>query len=464
MSSIAEAEAGSGAILVDFGGAQVQRRWTVFLRAILAIPPAIVVGVVGIGAFFVTIYAWFAALFTGRVPDKSAQFLTGYLRRVARLDGYVYFLTDRFPSLDGDPSDSEPVEVRVVPGPLNRWAVLFRFFIVLPAFVFSGLLLQGMLVFSVLTWLITLISSRVPTAIFQANASVIRYYVRALGYAMLLTAEWPWGSFGDRADYASGALAEPPLPASDELPPPPPASALSAQFPGYSSVPGDVPLVEDGKTPQTPGQATIESSAPGMVGDQSVAGSYSPYPRPESPEWKSLHPPLITRTWLVMTSPGAKALLVFFIVLGIAYQAVFIPRLRSRMHSSATVLAYNATAGDIISLNSTLTRTNDSLTSCNLQANRLPCLTQILGEQSQAYTSLANSLSSISYPASLQSSGAAMEHDAVKDATIYHELASEASLSALQQLATNDQPEISALLTDFNTQYQSMRQVVLAQS
>ena len=51
------------------GGHDLQRsRLTVFFRLILLIPHVIVTSLYGIVAFIAVVIAWFAALFTGRVP------------------------------------------------------------------------------------------------------------------------------------------------------------------------------------------------------------------------------------------------------------------------------------------------------------------------------------------------------------------------------------------------------------
>jgi hypothetical protein len=52
------------------GGQDLERsRLTVFFRIFLLIPHFIVLALYGIVVFFAAIAAWFAALFTGRVPD-----------------------------------------------------------------------------------------------------------------------------------------------------------------------------------------------------------------------------------------------------------------------------------------------------------------------------------------------------------------------------------------------------------
>src|SRR5579862_6161071 len=62
-----------------------RNRWTVFFRLILAIPHFIWFVFFSIGVFFVSIFAWFAALFTGRVPDGMHDFLGNYVRYVTHL-------------------------------------------------------------------------------------------------------------------------------------------------------------------------------------------------------------------------------------------------------------------------------------------------------------------------------------------------------------------------------------------
>src|SRR5580698_7598961 len=72
-------------LLVSFPPRERQRRWTVLLRLILAIPLTVVVVFIGIAAFVVVVIGWFAALFTGRVPEFVRNLVTIYLRAGLRL-------------------------------------------------------------------------------------------------------------------------------------------------------------------------------------------------------------------------------------------------------------------------------------------------------------------------------------------------------------------------------------------
>ncbi|WP_064743048.1 DUF4389 domain-containing protein [Pseudonocardia spinosispora] len=180
---------------VDFAGSQ--RRWTVLLRFILAIPHMVVLALVGIAAFVVLVIGWFAALFTGRLPDWAADFLTGYIAWQARFTGYLQLLTDRYPPFAFVSAD---YPIRVVFPPrtrLNRAAVLFRIILVLPVMILSSIVTYGWYVLGLIFWLIVLIAGRMPASLFLATAATVRYQVRYQVYLSMLTSAYPKKLFGD---------------------------------------------------------------------------------------------------------------------------------------------------------------------------------------------------------------------------------------------------------------------------
>jgi hypothetical protein len=136
-------------------------------------------------------------LFTGRLPVFAADFLTGYLRWLSRVYAYNYLLTDLYPPFTLDDADY-PVRLAVTSGRLNRLAVLFRFFLLIPCWIVQAVVSYGALtIFMFVTWLIVLVTGQMPDAIQQGLASVLRYQVRTLGFAMMLTSAYPGGLFGD---------------------------------------------------------------------------------------------------------------------------------------------------------------------------------------------------------------------------------------------------------------------------
>jgi len=184
-------------VLVAFAGPAPQSRLTVLLRIFMVIPQLIVLWLLGIAAMVIVIIGWFGALFTGRLPVFAADFLTGYLRWLIRVYAYMLLLTDVYPPFTLDDADY-PVRVAVMPGRLNRLAVLFRFFLLIPCWIVQGIVAYGAYtIVQFVSWLIVLISGRMPEALYQALAAALRYQIRTLAFALMLTSAYPAGLFGD---------------------------------------------------------------------------------------------------------------------------------------------------------------------------------------------------------------------------------------------------------------------------
>ena len=98
----------------DFGGApgypvdvviappQRQSRLTIFFRGILVIPAYIVLYLLGYVAQLVMFFAWFIALFTGRLHKGLRDVLVYWIRYAAQTYGYQLLLTQKYPSFSDD--------------------------------------------------------------------------------------------------------------------------------------------------------------------------------------------------------------------------------------------------------------------------------------------------------------------------------------------------------------------------
>jgi hypothetical protein len=181
---------------LEIDGPDRQRRWTVLLRWLLLIPQFIVVFFLGIAAFFVVIVGWFAALFTGRLPEGIAEFLHNVLAYGTRVQGYEMLLVDQYPPFSFT-APGHPVRIDVRPTTLNRLAVLFRIILLIPAYIVSGVLSAGWHTVAFVIWLITLILGRMPDALFAAGAAVLRFNMRFAAYGLMLTPAYPKQIFGD---------------------------------------------------------------------------------------------------------------------------------------------------------------------------------------------------------------------------------------------------------------------------
>lgn len=202
-------------------------RVTVAFRIVLAIPHLVAWWVIGYAAGVVSLVAWFAALFTARVPIGMYGFVAWYVAYGARVWAYVNLLTDQWPVFTD--YGGYPVATWLPgPGRLNRAAVFFRFILAIPAGLLGALVTTGMVVASPVLWLIVLFAGRVPRPLFNASAAAVRFQVRHYSYSYLLTAAYPAGLYGDPPDRREEdePAAELPQPATD-LPdvPAPPADA-----------------------------------------------------------------------------------------------------------------------------------------------------------------------------------------------------------------------------------------------
>src|SRR5690242_15153674 len=295
-----------GPVLVAVAGPAAQRRATVAIRFILAIPHFLALYFLGIAAFVVVVIGWFGALVTGRLPRFAATYLSGYLRWYSRVGAYWFLLTDEYPPFAFGDAAAYPVRLAVGSGRLNRLAVLFRIILAIPAAIVSILLTSGFTTIVVfIAWLTALFAGRLPASLHQAFAVVLRYTIRYYGYLYLLTDTYPAGLFGDGPGIQTEAV-------------PPPGDG-----PGYgTAVPGQAapylgygsPAADYGPsgyvTPGT-GYGTAGYGTPGY----GAPGYGTPWlPRHSAPETSA---PGQATNWQLVLSSGAKRLVGLILVLGL---------------------------------------------------------------------------------------------------------------------------------------------------
>jgi hypothetical protein len=187
-----------------------QRRWTIAIRWILLLPQLIVLFIVSIGGFLVAFAAWFAALVLGRVPDGLASFLQIVVRWNTRFTASNFLLTDAYPPFNGDEDFDYPIGVEFPSAVrLNRWSVLFRLILLIPAYFVAVCIQFGVVAFSIVFWIAALILGRLPDPLYRAAATTLRYNARMYCYAWMLTSEYAWGWKGDAVLVTPSSIATP---------------------------------------------------------------------------------------------------------------------------------------------------------------------------------------------------------------------------------------------------------------
>lgn len=181
---------------LDVRRPETQRRLTVFFRLLLLIPQYVVLWLLGIATFFVAIAGWFAALFTGRLPDFAERYLSDYVTYATRVGASYMLLVDTYPPFAFRAPDY-PVQVELRPGDLNRLAVLLRIFLIIPAAIIAWLAMAGWTVCAIVIWLIVLVLARMPQSLFDASAATLRFVMRTEAFWLMVTSSYPKRLFGD---------------------------------------------------------------------------------------------------------------------------------------------------------------------------------------------------------------------------------------------------------------------------
>jgi Domain of unknown function (DUF4389) len=168
-------------------------RLTAFFRLLLALPHFLWLALLSIVAFLAAIGNWFATLFQGRSPVGLHAFLAGYLRYSTHVTAYAYLIADPFPGfylINMKPQ--YPIDLEV-DGPMeqNRWTVGFRILLAIPALFVANILrnLSGLL--AIFSWVLAVLTARVPEGIRNFAALALRYEAQTYGYVLLLSPRYP---------------------------------------------------------------------------------------------------------------------------------------------------------------------------------------------------------------------------------------------------------------------------------
>lgn len=209
-----------------------QNRWKTGFRAILAIPALLVEGALmgsgggrgngssfNFGALWASAFlGWWAALFTGRMPEGLRDLNLYALRYSAQSSAYLLLITERYP--DGDPV-LPPVPASAPAHPVrlaadddlrrSRLTVFFRLLLLIPHYVWLALWSIAAAIAGLVGWFAALFTGRLPAALHRFLSAFLRYatHVSAFGY---LTANPFPGFVGRPGSYPVDLRIDPPAP------------------------------------------------------------------------------------------------------------------------------------------------------------------------------------------------------------------------------------------------------------
>ena len=183
---------------LTFDAPEKVARWRVIGNIILAIPHFIILYVLTIVAEVLAIVAWFAGVFTGKVPEGIQTVIVMTLRYQTRVGLYALFLKEEYPPFTfstefADPGDDPRVRVDFTPQieNRNRLTIFFRFFMVIPHFFVLFFLFIAFYFVMIIAWFAVLITGKWPTGLRNFAVGLQRWGLRLNAYMFLLNDDYP---------------------------------------------------------------------------------------------------------------------------------------------------------------------------------------------------------------------------------------------------------------------------------
>ena len=171
--------------------------WRPLVHWLLVIPHLVVMWVLQTVSRIVSIIAWLAILFTGKLPAGLAQFQSMYLRYSLRTYAYAGFLTDQYPpfafdAVNDDPG-GHPTSLSISPDleGRNRLTCFFRIILMIPALIFVVIIAIIATICSILGFFAVLFTGRWPEGLRNFVVANLRISARFGAYASFLTDQYP---------------------------------------------------------------------------------------------------------------------------------------------------------------------------------------------------------------------------------------------------------------------------------
>jgi hypothetical protein len=174
-------------------------RWLWLVKLLLIVPHIIVLCFLGFVSCFLTLYAFFSILFSGKYPKGVFDFNVGVMRWGWRVGFYSCSAlgTDKYPPFSLDPDPNYPADLDVqYPEKLVNWKVLVKWFLAIPHLfivgIFNGGRCLGLIgVLVIINAVVLLFTGNMIDDIFKLVIGLNRWSNRVFAYVFLMRDEYP---------------------------------------------------------------------------------------------------------------------------------------------------------------------------------------------------------------------------------------------------------------------------------
>jgi hypothetical protein len=190
-------------ISIDFPD-QKLNRLTTFFRPFLAIPVLIILGLLlgsgynwwknggehnywAVGFLFLPVLL--LILFSQKYPKWWFDWNVNLLKFGARVFTFLFLLRDEYPSVEEEQAVHIEIKYPDVKEDLNRWMPLIKWFLAIPHIICLFFLYIAIGIVVLIAWFAILFTGRYPKGLFDFVVGVMRWDLRVICYAFLLTTD-----------------------------------------------------------------------------------------------------------------------------------------------------------------------------------------------------------------------------------------------------------------------------------
>jgi hypothetical protein len=177
-------------------------RLTVFFRLFMVIPIAIILGLLSyygynseqfpeesywVGILFIP--TLLMIVFRRKYPKWWFDWNVALTKFSLRVASYLLLLRHEYPSTDEEQAVHVEIEYPDVEKDLNQWMPLIKWLLVFPHMIVLCFIMIGVLLCTIIAWVIILFSGKYPKSTFDFVVGALRWILRVEAYAILLTTD-----------------------------------------------------------------------------------------------------------------------------------------------------------------------------------------------------------------------------------------------------------------------------------
>jgi roadblock/LC7 domain-containing protein len=210
------------------------KNWRPLVNWILAIPHLIVLYGLRVLRSVLLLIAFFAVLFTKRVPESIFNMIVMTRRYAWRVTAFALWMRESYPPFDftatAQDDGIDPASVSIdYPSELNRWMPLVKWLLAIPHYIVLLFLGIGVVFVIILSFFIVLFTGKWPESFRSFVIGTQRWSLRVGAYVLFLRDEYPPFSFEDGGPARPVGGVDRPFPG--EAPPPPPGGPQGPAVP-----------------------------------------------------------------------------------------------------------------------------------------------------------------------------------------------------------------------------------------